>query len=144
MTWPIEYKNACNVLERFMVAARDAAGLQTTNMAWTMVEGVLLTFRRRLTADQVMRFAAVLPPLIRALFLERWMPDDRPVPFESPERLAAEVQSLRAAHNFAPPDAIRAVAQALRANVDEAELDQTLASLPLPAQAYWAAGDPTE
>lgn len=53
-----------------MVAARDESGIPTTNVAWTMVQSVFLAFRRRLTVAEAVRFANVLPPLIRAMFLE--------------------------------------------------------------------------
>ncbi len=137
MTWPLEYQKACIDFERFMVAARDAAGLQTTNMAWNMVEGVLLVFRRRLTMRQAIEFANVLPPLIRALFLNNWHPGDEPEPFIDREALTSEVQALRRAHNFAPENSIDAVALALRSVVDENALDRVLGACPVEARAFW-------
>ena len=144
MTWPLEYQKAGLDFERFMVAARDAAGLQTTNMAWTMVQGVFLSFRRRLTAEQVVAFAGSLPPLTRAMFLEGWSPSDQPVPFVSMAALAREVQALRPQHNFAPLDAIRAVALALRQCMGDAALDNALRTLPSAAQEFWAVVTPLE
>lgn len=138
MTWPLEYQRAAVDFERFMVAARDAAGLQTTNMAWTMVEGVLLVFRRRLAVAQAIAFANLLPPLLRALFLQDWHPGAEPVPFAARDVLTAEVQALRPAHNFSPPNAIEAVATALRGEVDEAALARVLAQLPPGATDFWA------
>jgi uncharacterized protein (DUF2267 family) len=137
MTLPLEYQKASVDFERFMVAARDAAGLQTTNMAWTMVEGVLLAFRRRLTTRQAIEFANVLPPLIRALFLDDWHPDYEPEPFVTREALTAEVQGLRCKHNFAPANSIEAVAFALRSVVDQDALSRVLAALPAEARAFW-------
>jgi uncharacterized protein (DUF2267 family) len=138
MTWPLEYQRASLDFEHFMVAARDAASLQTTNMAWNMVEGVLHVFRRRLTAQQVAEFASVLPPVVRALFIEGWNPEEVPVPFGTRGQLLEEVRALRHKHNFSPPNAIECVAQALRESVDEAALDQVLAKLPSEARSYWA------
>jgi uncharacterized protein (DUF2267 family) len=138
MTWPLEYQRATVDFERFMVAARDAAGLQTTNMAWTMVEGVLLAFRRRLTVAQAIAFANLLPPLLRALFLQNWQPGAQPLPFAARDVLTAEVQALREAHNFSPPNAIEAVAIALRGEVDEAALARVLVQLPPGAAGFWA------
>lgn len=63
MTLPFEYQNASLEFERFMVDARDLAGLSTTNMAWNMVVGVLHTFRKRLSIQEALRFADVLPPV---------------------------------------------------------------------------------
>jgi len=137
MTWPLEYQQACVAFERFMVAARDAAGLQTTNMAWTMVEGVFLTFRRRLSIHQAIEFAGVLPPLVRAFFLENWHPDERPVPFASRQVMTNEVQQLRYQHNFSPVNAIEAVAIAVQSIVDVGALNRLLTKFPKEASDFW-------
>jgi len=138
MTWPFAYQNASLEFERFMVDARDASDLATTNMAWNMVVGVLHTFRRRLTVQEALRFADILPPVLRALFLEGWDPQAPILAFGTDEELLAEVRSVRAAHNFAPRNAVQAVAQALRRNVDNVELDRVLATLPAGATAFWS------
>jgi uncharacterized protein (DUF2267 family) len=138
MTWPLEYQKASVDFERFMVIARDAAGLQTTNMAWTMVEGVLLVFRRRLNMRQAIEFANVLPPLLRALFLDNWHPEQEPQPFANRQTLTAEVQALRSEHNFAPLNSIEAVALAVRSVVEQQALNRVLASLPSEARAFWS------
>jgi uncharacterized protein (DUF2267 family) len=138
MTWPLEYQRASHDFERFMVVARDAAGLVTTNQAWTMVQAVLLAFRKRLTVPQAIEFANILPPLLRAMFLDDWHPSGEPAPFGSEEDLIAEVRSLRARHNFSPDNAMEAVATALRASIDEAVLNRVLAKLP--QQAAWFLG----
>lgn len=138
MPIPFEYQNASLEFERFMLDARDFAGLATTNMAWNMVVGVLHTFRRRLTIDQGLAFAAVLPPVLRALFLEHWDVHEPPVEFASPEALLAEVRAVRHEHNFSPPNAIAAVAAALRRHVDTGRLDQVLSALPEEARQYWS------
>lgn len=138
MPIPSDYQRASLDFERFMVDARDAAGLATTNMAWNMVVGVLYTFRRRLSVAEALRFADVLPPVLRAIFVSEWQPDAEPLPFADRAALTREVRSLRPAHNFSPDDAIRAVAQALRRQVDEAALERVLATLPPGAREYWA------
>jgi len=138
MTWPFAYQNASLEFERFMVDARDASDLATTNMAWNMVVGVLHAFRGRLTVQEVLRFADILPPVLRALFVEGWDSEAPILAFGQDEDLLAEVRSVRAAHNFAPPNAVQAVAQALRRNVDNAELDRVLATLPAGAAAFWS------
>ena len=138
MTWPLEYQKAAVDFERFMVAARDHAGLATTNMAWTMVESVLHVFRRRLTVLQAIAFASLLPPLLRALFLEGWQPSEEPVPFLDRLSLTDEVRQLRSVHNFAPSNAIEAVARALREFVDETALEKQLQQLPDGSRAFWA------
>ena len=138
MTLPFEYQNASLDFERFLVDARDYAGLATTNMAWNMVVGVLHTFRRRLTVKQVIKFAMVLPPVIRSLFLEQWNPDQEVAPFGTEEQLLAEVRSVRPKHNFSSQNAISAVAKALRNRVEQVEFARVLAELPPEAAQFWS------
>lgn len=138
MTLPFEYQNASLEFERFMLDARELAGLSTTNMAWNMVVGVLHTFRRRLSIEEALRFAAVLPPVLRALFIEDWKPAQPVAGFGTNDELLAEVRFLRAEHNFSPPNAIQAVAGALRRHVDVAALERVLSTLPSEAQRFWS------
>jgi uncharacterized protein (DUF2267 family) len=138
MPLPAEYQRASLDFERFLVDARDISGLNTTNMVWNMVVGVLHTFRRRLPVADALRFANVLPPVLRAIFVADWDVDEPQRAFEDRATMTREVQALRAAHNFSPESATRDVAQALRRHVDEAELDRVLATLPAGAREYWA------
>lgn len=138
MTLPFEYQNASLEFERFLVDARDHAGLATTNMAWNMVVGVLHTFRRRLTVKQVIKFSSVLPPVIRSQFLEQWNPDQEVASFGTEEQLLAEVRSVRPEHNFSPQNAISAVARALRNRVEQVEFDRALAELSPEAATFWS------
>lgn len=143
MTIPSDYTRASIEFEKLMVDARDCAGLSTTNMAWNMVVGVLWTFRRRLRVMQALRFAELLPAVPRAIFVEGWAAElearSEPLPFDSREALTQEVRSVRHAHNFSPPDSIRAVVQALRRHVDVAAFDRLLGELPAAARDYWQA-----
>lgn len=138
MTLPFEYQNASLEFERFMLDARDRAGLITTNMAWNMVVGVFHTFRRRLTIEEALRFAAVLPPVLRALFIEDWKLAQPVARFGTHDELLAEVRSLRAEHNFSPSNAIQAVAGALRKHVDVVAFERVLSTLPAGAQCFWS------
>ena len=137
MTLPFEYQNPTLQFERFMVAARDRAGLPTTNMAWNMVVGVFHAFRHRLTVAEALAFAAVLPPMLRALFIEDWDISQAPVPFGGPEEWLADVRRVRREHNFSPDDAVASVATALRGHVDGAALERVLQQLPAAARLYW-------
>lgn len=119
--------------------ARECAGLVTTNQAYTMVEGVFRTFRRRLSVAEGLAFANVLPPVLRALFVEDWDTSAPAQPFASRAAMTAEVQALRAAHNFSPANAISSVATALRKHVQQERLEQVLAKLPTGAIQFWAA-----
>jgi uncharacterized protein (DUF2267 family) len=138
MPIPSEYQRASIEFERFMVDARDISGLATTNMAYNMVVGVLQAFRRRLSVKEALRFANVLPPVIRAIYVADWDPDQPQQPFADRQSMTQEVQALRKEHNFAPLSAIHDVALALRRNVDEAAFDRLLADLPDGARDFWA------
>lgn len=98
MPVPSEYQRASIDFEEFLVDARDRAGLVTTNQAYTMVEGVFRLFRRHLSVAEGLAFANVVPPVLRALFVEEWDTSAPAQPFASREAMTAEVQALRAAH----------------------------------------------
>lgn len=139
MTLPFEYQRASQEFEKFMVDARNISGLATTNMAYNMVQGVLQTFRRRLCVRDAALFANVLPAVLRAIFVADWDTDEPQRAFEDRAAMTKEVQTLRAAHNFAPDTAIQDVAKALRRNIDKTAQDRVLAELPQGAAQFWQA-----
>ena len=137
MPVPSEYQRATDDFYQFLTDARDSAGLTTTNQAYTMAQGVLQAFRRRLEVSDAIRFLSVLPVGLRALFVTDWDIHEPKRPFEDRTVMTKEAQSLRPLHNFAPETAIRDVAIALRRNLDEAALDRILATLPEGALQFW-------
>ena len=137
MPVPSEYARASDQFYRLLVDARDSAGLGSTHQAYTMLQGVLQAFRRRLDVDEAIRFASVLPPLVRALFVTDWDVEEPRLTFGNRAGMTEEARSLRAAHNFAPDTAIEDVARALRKHVDEDAFDRVLADLPDGAIAFW-------
>jgi len=137
MTMPMEYERAAPEFEQFLRDAISESGLTTRHQAYTMVQGVLQAFRRRLDVRDALRFANILPPLLRAVFVADWNVDEPTRPFESLEIMTKDAQSLRSEHNFAPDSAIRNVAIALRKNMNEATLDSLLATLPAGAAEFW-------
>jgi len=139
MPIPPEYQHASIEFEKFMVDARDISGLNTTSMAYNMVVGVLLTFRRRLTLKDALRFANILPPVIRAIFVSDWDSEQPKLEFTDRESMTKEVQSLRREHNFSPDSAIHDVALALRRNVNLQDFDLLLSTLPVGASEFWKA-----
>lgn len=138
MPWPPEYQRASVDFEKFMVAARDQAGLATTNMAWNMVEGVLHVFRRRLTLEQALRFADQLPPAVRGLFVEGWRPGDHVASVGTRADLLEEVRSLRPEHNFSPDNAIESVGLALFAVLPSDAFARALEALPPELRELWS------
>jgi uncharacterized protein (DUF2267 family) len=137
MPVPSEYQRASQDFSKFLEDAKETSGLTTTHQVYTMVQGVLQAFRRRLDVKDAILFANVLPPVLRAIFVADWDTDEPKRPFEDRAVMTKEVRSLRADHNFAPETSIRDVAIALRKNVNEAELDSVLAELPDGAAQFW-------
>jgi uncharacterized protein (DUF2267 family) len=137
MPVPSEYQRATDDFYKLLIDARDSAGLKTTNQAYTMVQGVLQVFRRRLEVNEAIRFLSVLPVGARALFVADWDVDEPKRQFEDRAVMTREVQALRAEHNFAPETAIRDVASALRRNLDEVAFNRVLATLPQGAAQFW-------
>ena len=137
MTIPHEYRHASADFDEFLLAMMNATGLATRNQAYTVLEGILLAFRRRLNVSQGLRFANVLPPVLRAIFVKDWDVNQPPVAFGTREDMTREVKALRQDHNFAPDNALSDVAKALRQNMNEVDLDAVLNTLPNGAQEFW-------
>jgi len=142
MPVPAEYDRASKNFYDYLVVARDLAWLQTTNQSYTMTQGVLQAFRRRISLEQAIAFANTLPLLLRALFVTDWDVGEPRRPFEALAAMTLEVQGLRQGHNWSPDDAIACVARALRQFVDQAEFDRVVAACGPGAVAFWAVPEP--
>jgi uncharacterized protein (DUF2267 family) len=134
---PQEYWHASRDFERFMAEAKEALGHGSRHQTYTTVDAVLTVFRRRLTVRDGLRFANVLPPVLRAIFVAGWDPDETVRGFGAREELEAEVRTIREHHNFAPAGAIAIAAAVLRRHVDAQAFEQVLKSLPHEASEYW-------
>lgn len=110
----------------------------TTNQAYTMVQGVLQAFRRRLSPVEGIVFAQALPPLLQAVFIDGWNPEETRSTSWDRAEMTREAQALRRHHNFAPDSVMRDVAAALRRHVDADAFAAALARLPPEARALWA------
>ena len=130
----------------FLDDVKERMSLSSDNSAYTAVDGVFRTFRRRLTAQQGLDFANVLPSVLRAIFVQNWDVTSPPVPFADRDVLISEVKSLRKDHNMTPDNAIEATAWALWRCTNHRELKRVLGTLPHPAREYWHANadDPAE
>ncbi len=137
MPVPFQYDAAGPQFHQLLRDARDLAGLTTTNQSYTMLEAVLVTFRKRLCVRDAMSFADVLPAVARAIFVAKWDTAEEEQPYLDRSVMTREVQQLRAEHNYAPDTAISDVAAALRRNVDESAFDRCLAALRPEAIEYW-------
>ena len=137
MPMPWTYRHASKEFGAFLGDVRERMGLESDNMAYTAVDGVFHVFRRRLTAEQGLAFAAVLPSVLRAIFVKDWIPAAYPAGFGKRAVLIQEVQSLRPHHNLTPDSAIEDTAWALRRCLNQRDLDRVLARLPDGAAEFW-------
>jgi len=69
MTVPTEYQQANVAFYNFLTDVRDQTDFDSTHPAYTIAQGVLQAFRRRLEVKDAIRFANVLPVGLRALSL---------------------------------------------------------------------------
>lgn len=146
MPMPWTYRHATKEWRAFLDDAKERMSLDSDNMAYTAVDGVFQTFRRRLTAQQGLDFASVLPSVLRAIFVKDWEIAETPLPFPDRAALIREVKQLRAHHNQTPDNAIEATAWAVRRCTNAADFDRVLARLPGGAAAFWHVdvNDPAE
>ena len=98
---------------------------------------MLRAFRRRLTPQQAINFAQVLPSVLRALFVADWQFSD-PVAPGSRDDWTTDSVALRPHHNLTPPNCVAATALALRKSVLHEDLDRILATLPPFAADFWS------
>lgn len=141
---PWTYRHASKDWQAFLADAKDGLGLTSDNMAYTAVQGVLLTFRARLAPRDAMAFADQLPAVLRALFVAGWDPDIAPRPWAARPVLEAEARALRPHHNLTPPAPIEPVARALRRCTRAPDLDRVLARIGPEAEAFWQVDAPAE
>ncbi len=94
MPYPQEYQIATLTFKEFLTDVKAASGLATSNMAYTMAQGVLQAFRRRLNHEEAIRFSNILPAGLRALFVADWDVTEEQVPFETRAIMNAEVGDL--------------------------------------------------
>lgn len=138
MPMPWTYRKATREWQAFLAEARTAMDLTSDNAAFTAVEGTLRAFRRRLTPQQAIDFAHVLPSVLRALFVSDWHLDEGPIPAGNRADWTAEAMALRPHHNLTPPNCVEATALALRQSVLREDLDRVLATLPPFAAEFWS------
>lgn len=138
MPMPWTYRLATREWQAFLADARDAMNLTSDNATFTAVEGVLRAFRRRLSPQQAIDFAQVLPSVLRALFVADWRMDEGPLPAGTRADWTAEAMALRPHHNLTPGNCVEATALALRKSVLREDLDRVLSTLPTFAAEFWS------
>ena len=146
MPMPWTYRHASKEWRAFLDDVKERMSLESDNMAYTAVDAVLQVFRRRLTAQQGLAFASVLPAVLRAIFVKGWDVSQPPVPFANRQALTDEAKQVRVHHNLTPDNAIEATAWAIRRCTDNRDFERVLEQLPGEAAAFWHVDveDPTE
>lgn len=139
MPMPWTYRHASKEWRAILDDARDRMNLSSDNMAYTAIDAVFQVFRRRLSAQQGLDFASVLPAVPRAIFVAGWDVSTPPLPFADRVTLTAEVRAVRPDHNLTPDNAIEATAWTIWRYVNHAELDRVLNRLPEGARDFWTA-----
>lgn len=137
MPMPWTYRHASREFRAFLDDVKSRMDLVSDNSAYTAVDAVFQVFRRRLTAQQGLDFASVLPAVPRAIFVAGWDVTAAPVPFADRATLTAEARAVRRDHNLTPENAIEATAWALRRQVNPRDFAFALARLPEDARAFW-------
>lgn len=137
MPMPWTYRHASREWQAFLADARGEMGLVSDNSAFTAVEGVLRAFRARLTPQQAIDFAQILPSVLRAIFVSHWTLAD-PLSPGTRADWTREARALRPHHNLTPENCVAATAIALRKSVPFADFEAVLATLPAFAADFWS------
>ncbi|WP_299931872.1 DUF2267 domain-containing protein [uncultured Pelagimonas sp.] len=136
MPMPWSYRHAAKEWRGFLDDAKDKLSTPSDNVTYTVTEGVFRSFRKRLTVQQGLDFAQILPTTLRALFVQNWQVEP-PAPWASPDVYLRETRDLRKHHNLAPDNALEAVSYALHRVVPPVDLTRTLAKIGPEAEAFW-------
>jgi uncharacterized protein (DUF2267 family) len=138
MTMPMEYWSASKDFDKMLTELRDRCMLQSHHQAYHTLRAVLHVFRSHLALPDALRFAGVLPPVVRAIFVEDWNIDEPVRPFPDNRTLMTEVKAVRPDHNLAPGSAIGDVTAVLRRYVDNNRLERELRHLGSRASEFWS------
>jgi len=146
MPMPWTYRHAAKEWHAFLSDVKERMCVDSDNVAYTALDAVFQVFRRRLTAQQGLDFASVLPSVLRAIFVNGWDVTKPPVPFSERSALIKEFQQVRVNHNLTPGNAIEATAGAIRRCTNKQDFERVLAQMPIEARAFWHvdADDPKE
>ena len=137
MPIPREYQRAADDFSAFLEDIKSAMNSPTRNTAYTTVQAVFIVFRKRLTIEQAIAFASVLPAVLRAIFVQDWNTAEARREFLDLDAMNAEVKAVRQAHNFSPEDAIEQVAAVMWRHVDRDAFRKTLTAISPEALAFW-------
>ena len=140
MPMPQEYFLASRDFDAFMEDVKRTSMLSSHHQTYTMVEAVLKVFRSHICLRDALKFADVLPPVLRAIFVSGWDIDSPITPFPDRAGLQREILAFRHNHNLSAPTAIEDVAAALWRSIDREDFEGALKDLPAEARAFWNGG----
>ncbi|WP_255553626.1 DUF2267 domain-containing protein [Maritimibacter sp. DP1N21-5] len=133
---PWSYRHATKDWQAFLSDAKEEFAFASDNSTYTAVQGVLWTFRDRLSPEEVAAFCQPLPAVLRALFLQGWTAAPAK-PWTDRAALEEEARLVRVDHNLTPPAPISLVARALRRHVRQVDFDRVLERIGPEARAFW-------
>ena len=116
MPMPWTYRDAAKEWQAFPADAQHRMGLSAGNRTYKAMDGAVQVVPRRLTAQQDLDFAGVLPSVLRAVFVKVCDVSATPVPFPNRGTLKREMQAVRPDHTltFENSSEARGLALALR------------------------------
>ncbi|TDK42222.1 DUF2267 domain-containing protein [Antarcticimicrobium luteum] len=138
MPMPHSYRHATREWRAFLTDARERMELMSDNNTYTAIQGVFLVFRRRVSVQQGLIFASMLPCVPRAIFVADWDISEPIRAFGTREEMTREAQALRPHHNLTPQNAIEATAWAVRRAVLPADFERALGQCPPQAADFWS------
>ena len=138
MTMPPEIAQASTQFMELLGALKQRASLQTHNQCYAMLRAVLHGFRGYMTVTQAIAFAGGLPPVVRAIFLADWRPDEAPPPPPpSRQEFAAAVVKRLAPHHIPPDSIVSDVFAVLAYRADPARTAEAIDMLPAGLKQLW-------
>ena len=137
MTVPQDYTRAGQVFDKLLTDVADVCGLGTRHQAYAVVYAVLRVFRRRLNAEQILIFADCLPAILRAMFVNDWLPGEEVKPFATLEEYDREARLIRQHHNLMPEGSFKNVATLIRLQCVPLAFEDALNRLPSGVTDFW-------
>ena len=137
MPMPFTYRHATDEFRDFLAKLRQETLIASDNVLYTGTEAVLHSFRARLTVQQAVDFANLLPAVLRAIFVQDWNTAKARQPWPDRQTLRAEMLALRRDHNVCPQGLLEALLTAIPATMRRLDLDRLLESIGPEATDFW-------
>lgn len=137
MPMPYTYRHASEEWRAWLSGLRADTMVPSDNTLYTATEAVLKSFRARLTPQQALAFADLLPTVLRAIFVSGWDIDAPLQDWPDREKLRREMLAWRRHHNVSPPDLLDHLLAAIPASMRALDLDRVLNGIGPQAKAFW-------